>query len=267
MPTLLSIYEAGMRKVSKRQWEVDVPVDALQAARVSDVERTYDRLVRQLLSYRALYKSQIDSGWTAVTGYYAAFFAAQTLLSLLGMSARNVTHLPSVKPALYYLAEGPSQYPNQALLTLHGQAQGSHRFLWVQFGRAIDDAIQIPGNDAATLGVLSSVRQLVNGPPSITQSRNLINYSVDLKPTHLGLWASEFAACDSEGKLESRVMATSPVHEGQRFELVALSAASLVRALYADYLGRVPRADRRPAQGRQRAVEAAGQNGESAPWL
>jgi hypothetical protein len=239
----------------------------LQIGRVSDVERWYSRFMDQFIAYWHMHDAALEPAWTAVTGYYCAFYGAQTLLTMLGLGARGLPALGSLPAGLYRLSEAPSIYADHVLLVLDQQGTGSHRALWTQLLDVLNGLISLPGNDAKAILILQSLRQLTLGPPALAGVRNRINYSVDFEPSDFGAWRTELAACDSVAELEHRLQVTVPTHDAQRFELVALAAASLSRALYSDYLGRGKSLDLRPSLRRRATLSGADSRHPARLWF
>ena len=264
----LGIYESQIVAVSNRAFEVEIDANVLQCGRVSDAELWYSRFQRQFIVYSDLHQTQRDPGWTAVTGYYTAFHGAQTLLSLVGEGARSLPPLGTLGRGLYRLSSGISQYPNQILLQLQSQhGGGSHRALWTQLQHLLDRLAQVPTPDSGSVLTLRSLIATVTTPVSLEKIRNEINYSVDYSSSDLGHWRSELAAVESGRELEQRLQRTSPVHRAQRFELVALSMASLCREIYRDYLDGSPSPDRRPSETRARELGALDDTHVARTWF
>lgn len=261
------IMAGQIQQQSQRVWRVDIPVDLLQTGRVADVERWYDRFHRQFLAYWNLHSAQIDPPWTAVTGYYCAFFGAQTLLGMLGMGARSFPQLGVLPDGLYRLTETPSPYANHARVELRKQGGGSHRALWTQLVGILDALLAIPGNDQGTDLALRSLRQISLGPPALAATRNRINYSIDFSPATVGRWKSEFKQCTSVDELEHRLQHIAPSHDAHRFEFVALTTGYLVRALYDDYVARGKSLDLRPRKQRRAVAAAAGPDHPASAWF
>lgn len=267
MPGLFSFYSTQIQAGSKNnKWEVDLPIEMLQSARVSDMERTYDRFLRQLLVYWSIYKSKLDPSWTAITAYYVAYFGGQTLLSMVGRSGRRLSSSGLMPYGLYYMAESNSQYGNHSRVTVTKQGGDSHRFLWIRLQEMLSTVLTVPGNDTKTRGIISTFKKIIEGPPALSGSRNTLNYSIDIDPKNTKHWVSEFSACTDELALEQRALASFPNHEAQRYELVALMSASLSRALYEDYLERTNKPDLRPSVARRSLANQA-QAGDLSPGI
>lgn len=265
--TTLGLYEGQLVKITKKRWEVDLPIDAVQIARISDVERWYSRFLRQFVTYWSIHSTRVDPSWTAVTGYYCAFYGTQTLMTMLGLGARSLPALGQLPAGLYRLTERPSIYTNHAVIGLHQQGTGSHKALWSQFVDVIDRLRGLPGNDAAATFALASLRQLATGPPSLAAVRNEINYSIDFAIDELGAWRSELELCTSVGELERRVASHTPTNRAHRFELIALATASFARALYEDYIERGKSLDLRPGSRRRTLLAAHGDDHPANRWF
>lgn len=244
-----------------------MPVDLVQIGRISDVERWYSRFLSQFVAYWNLHSAKVDPAWTAVTGYYCAFYGTQTLLSMLGRGARSLPAFGGIPAALYRLTESSSTYADHVVIQMQKQGGGSHGALWSQLVAVLDELVRLPGNDSKTLLTLQSLRQVAVGPPSMAQLRNEINYSIDFSPADLGAWPSELLACDSVGALERRLQVTVPSHRAQRFELVALAVASVSRSLYRDYLARGKSLDLRPDLMRRKVLSDADPSHPASLWF
>ncbi len=265
---VLQLYEAQIAAVSSHRYEVDIDASSLQCGRLSDVELWYSRFQRQFIVYWDLHRSQRDPAWTAVTGYYSAFHGAQTLLSMLGEGARSLPAMANLHQGLYRLTSSLSQYPDRIVLELKVQGGGgSHRALWTQLESLLNRLASVPTGDSGSILTIKSLAAVVIGPPSLEKVRNEINYSIDYSAQDMGSWRSEIAAVSSADDLEERLQKTSPVHRAQRFELIALSMASLCRALYSDYLDGSNSPDLRPSRGRATELTGLGADHAARVWF
>ncbi|HSH59432.1 MAG TPA: hypothetical protein VK988_07285 [Acidimicrobiales bacterium] len=265
--TAIQFVASQICQVSNKRWQLDIAADLVQTGRVSDVERWYTRFLDQFITYWRLRSSAVDPGWTAVTAYYCAFFGAQTFLSMLGLGARTMPALGLLPSGLYQISEAASPYSGHVRLNLHRRASGAHRALWRQLSVVLDTLISLPGNDLTATHVLQSWRQIIIGPPGLSEMRNEVNYSIEFSPREFGAWSTEFSACHSVTQLERRLEVTVPSHPAQRFELVALGAASLSMALYDDYLDRGTRLDLRPSLQRREKISRAGEEHPARSWF
>lgn len=265
--TAVGLFQAQIRQTSATQWELDLPLQIVQKGRISDVERWYDRFTRQVLAYWNLHSARLDPPWTAVTGYYSAFFGAQTLMGMLGLAARTFPNLGSLPRGFYRLSEAPSLYAGNVLLQFRKQGGGSHRTLWTQLTGVLDTLAAIPGNDAGTLLTINSLRDLVLGPPSLAATRNQINYSLDFSLDELGAWRSEWPACTTAVDLERRLQSTVPAHPAQRFELVSFATGALAISLYEDYISRGISLDLRPRARRRQRIAVTDESHPAAQWF
>lgn len=267
MATALSVYQSQVVNCGHGKWEVELPISVLQQARLSDVERWYLRFERQLVMYRQVYSSRVDPAWTAVTGYYCAFFGAQTLLSLLGMGGRGFSGPPGSLRGLYSLGERSSSYSDRAILELRQVGRNSHKYVWDRLASVTGTLKSVPGNSQAALLCLDAIRQLIVGPPRLSDVRNDINYSIDRDLDEPARWRSAFDLCTSVSELERHLQTSMWSAAPQRFELISLVAASFTLALYTDYLEWGTARDLRPSLQRRREVRALGDDMALAPWF
>ncbi len=263
----LRLLEDQIQQVSTKRWELDIPAQFIQKGRVSDVERWYSRFLSHFMAYWQLHSAVVEPAWTAVTGYYCAFYGTQTLLAMLGLGARTLPPVGVLPGGLYRLSEADSLYADHVVIQFQQQRAGSHKALWTQFAEVLSQLVFLPANDSRTTLILQSLRQLAIGPPALAAVRNQINYSIDFAPADLGAWPSELIACRSVPELERRLQVTVPSHPAQRFELVALGAASLSRALYDDYLRRGRSLDLRPNLSRRARLSRAGDEHPAWFWF
>ena len=86
---LVEAYQSQIRRVSNQSFELDVPETFLESAWLGDWEASYDIAIRQFRTYcYAVRENNVNPAWTAVTGYYASFFAVRSLLYATGVGQR-----------------------------------------------------------------------------------------------------------------------------------------------------------------------------------
>jgi hypothetical protein len=254
--SLLTLYSAQLQQTSNRSWKVEVPAELAQVARLADLESTYDRFLDHFLTYWELWVSQTSPSWTAITGYYTSFWAAQVLLTATGAAARGLRTVAALPRGLYVIDESPGSTPSQMSLAIRSVSAGSHQLTWKRLRQLVTNMTSVPGGTLRSKTLLGTFDQLIDGPPTVADFRNLVNYSIDITEAEVLPWTTELTSCGSRDELEERLLKTQPSHTAQRLELVTMVTATLLSDLYDDYINRAHRPDRRPLKRRQRRVAA-----------
>jgi hypothetical protein len=260
LPALMDIYSGAIARISRSRYQVTATEPVVQAAFVADLECVLDRFVVQLVTYGSLVDSGIDPAWMAVTGYYAAFFAASALLVCIGVCNRRVPALGALPPATYHITATTIGVGTVRLELRSTPA--SHAIVWNAVATLIGRLQTVPGLDARSAAVLGSLLDTVIHPTLLSDVRNDINYSID-EPVYVRApWACEVKPLNSADALEDRLLRRGRIREEARIELACLGCGSLAAALYADYLARPGKRDRRRAERRRALLD-----GHAVEWI
>lgn len=253
---LLEVYKGSMIPLG-RGVKMDVPDSALSVAWLVDIEGYYTRMTAQLNAYGQLIRSRSDPIWTAVTGYYGAFLAATTLLSMIGETRRRLENqIGLVNRGFHVFTTQASAYPGHNTLVVTPQRQDSHKTVWSSLVHMCQNLVTVDPSDSYTNRILASFVRLVQRPILLSEFRNRVNYSVDEDPMAAQLWRCTFMDLTQRGLVEQEIAASNGLRDEQRSELVALGCASLVSALYRDYVARADRPDSRPSGRRARSLRS-----------
>jgi hypothetical protein len=225
----------------------DLQEEALQVALGTEAEAAVDRFVRQLVTYDRLSTAGVDPLWTAVTGYYAGFFAANALMLACGRGLLRVnTTVISVAQTggLHRVRLGQGSAPNDINLTLTPVAgPGSHQATWASVRELLMDLAATVGNGPHEAQTFASLAGLIVHPRWVSTERNEINYDLERNPFLAGFWSRELPSLTGENALESRILSATSLRPEQRFELVMTGCASLFGGLSREFLRRGGKVD------------------------
>lgn len=252
---LAKAYESAWYQVAN-DWHLDLPREVLQQATLTHAEMAGDRFVRQMSTLFDSVGSANDAHWTAVTSYYAAFFAAQTLLLMTGRGAMRIAPtlgLPfrgvaAIRSAPSLVAAG------HVTLATSTVGAGSHRATWQQSLDLIDE-ILVNETDARTTLVLSTLKREIRGSDWLSDARNSINYDVTSSPFASGaLWSSLLLDLTDPGMVEDELARTLQERPERRFEAVALALGCLATQLRSEFRRRGGRLDNRQTTRRAKVL-------------
>lgn len=257
LPFVLDTYRGLIRQPSSRTWEVDVDEQVAQSMFASDQERTLDRVALQLATYCKVLTLGVDPTWTAITGYYAAFFAANALLLGSGEVTYSLAPVGPVPSGMYrVVGTYIGGYPPKITIKLASLGGGSHRATWSSLARLVAEIARLGGLDSRSQTILLTLQALVSKPTQLSDFRNTINYSLDQGAFARLRWQSEVVDVADAESLEERLLQVSAVRDEVRVELVCLCCSSLLAALYSAYSKRTVRVDKRLALRRRQNLTA-----------
>lgn len=193
------------------KFHLDLPEASLQAGWVGDWESAYDIAVRQVGVYASLVTAEADPTWSAVTGYYAAFFAARALLTALGRSSCQVQSqgvLPTGLMSLQRLPTSTSVGTVTVELSKTGSGS-SHRKGWTALTSIIRPLFALRGLDTRTLLALRELVTLIDRPTSVSTYRNSVNYSLDVAASPVQPWTTLLEQVEDDADLQSLLIRTS----------------------------------------------------------
>jgi hypothetical protein len=253
---LLSLY-AGSFSLQAGVLSADLHEETLQIALGTEAEAAADRFVRQLSTYDRLSEAGADPLWTAVTGYYAGFFAANALMLACGRGLLRVASSAiSVAQVggLHRVGLGQGTTVGHLKLSLTPiTGPASHQATWAAVRELIDGLSRTPGNGPREAQTFAALADLIVGPPWLNKERNDINYDFKRNPFLAGFWPRELPSLTDERAVEARILNVMGPRPEQRFELVMAGCASLFAALSRSFLGRGGKID---PQRRSRRTEA-----------
>ena len=171
--------------------EADLVVSDFSRALIADLEAVCDRFVSQCLAYVTLLQSSVDAAWTAVTGYYAAFFAVRALHAVLGSGTRRVSGNPYVSNGTYRFGIRPSVYAGRGIISLKKLGGSSHAESWQLFIRELRSLANLPALDPRSRAILTSLADIVTKPVLPSTFRNEVNYGLE-NASARPAWRSRF---------------------------------------------------------------------------
>jgi hypothetical protein len=241
----------------------EIHEQALQLALGTEAEAALDRFVRQVATYEELANVASDPLWTAVTGYYAAFFAANALLLACGRGFVRVDTSQiaiAQQGGLHSVRLTPGSTFGQLELRLTAMGTGgSHHATWKTVRGVLDDCAATVGNGTREAQVFASLAALIVGPRWLSDERNDINYAFRRNPFLAALWTRELSHLVDHDALEGRLLAAMAPRPEQRFELVMVGCASLLRGLFRRFLTRGGKIDPHRTKRRASAMAACPQ--------
>lgn len=255
LAVLLDAYQSTIRRISKNVCEIDVPQTYLESAWLGDWEAAYDIALQQAATYLDVVVRRRNPAWAAVTGYYAAFFAARTLLYGVGIGQRSLPRIGIMRGGLYELTRRPGSSVGFSTLRCEKQSGGgSHKNAWAEVNNLLDTLLLTGGLDLKSVNVLASMKNLIDRPQGLSAFRNKVNYSLEIAGNPVSLWATETTRILDSDALESVIGTGAPSRDEHRIELLLLAMLSWTRTLYADYLDRASRPDQRRKRARDSAI-------------
>lgn len=264
LESLVRVYDGQLRFTNQKRsaFEIDVPNSYMEASWLGDWEAAYDIAVQQLRTYAHALQTIHNPAWTAVTGYYAGFFAARALLFGVGIGHRTIPGIGGARGGLYEFTIAPTvrSIGTTTLVAVQASGGGSHKAAWNAFDGVVGQLMGVGGLDMRSLNILSEIHGLIAGPPHVSAYRNSVNYSLDVSTSSVSQWPSELSRIKDVANLEAALGVTAHGRAEHRIEQGMLVAMSWLKALYADYLARADRPDRRRATQRRAAV-----NGDRVP--
>jgi len=258
MDALLETYASQAKRIGKNRFEVAIPESYLESAWIGDWEASYDIAVRQVRTYLRALPAEQNAAWSAVTGYYAAFFAVRTLLYGVGVGHRSLPRHGVMGGGLYELRIGPVK-PSVGTVTLECTGQnggGSHKAAWKELDALLSLLAAVGGLDMHSLDVVTSTRRLISTPRHVSAFRNSVNYSLDIASKPVKAWTSELSRLRDASDLEAAISSAGSPRDENRIELLLLASMSWTQLLYAEYLDRAVRPDRRRHRARAKAIMA-----------
>src|SRR6266498_789988 len=187
---VVSLYADQAHRVSPQLFELDILQSYVEYGWVGDLELAYDMFWAQLRTYYQLVTSNADPMWTAVTGYYAAFFGARCLLIATGLASRTLPKLGPLPAGLYSLETKPSNSLNSVLVVCRQVGSSSHKYLWNQLDQLLHHLETIGGLDVRSRAIIAGLRSVIDSPIPLSAFRNRINYSLD-SVAAISPWASQ----------------------------------------------------------------------------
>ena len=252
---LLRAYDTSITVTAKgSRFTVDVPEAVAQQAWYGDMERSHNKMVGQFVTYGRMALGDFDPVWVAVTGYYSAFFCAQSLVSLAGVMFRR---LPLVAP----VASGTWRLTTAAVpgatgwVQLRGTAvrKSSHAAVLEAASDLLADLAKVAGTDPSSSAALVAGARLIKTPSLLSQFRNSINYSLEEGPWSRRPWSSELRSIRDSDDLTRRLATVrSSIKDEQRTELVMLLCALLATEVATEQRNAVSRPDLRDHAWRKR---------------
>lgn len=268
LDALLEAYQGQVRVVGQQSYEVDVPDTYLESAWVGDWEASYDIAAWQSLEYARSVAAMTHPAWTAVTGYYAAFFATRSLLYALGSGHRSFPKRRVMPSGLYGLTIAGQ--PTVGTTTLLCQSQGgagSHKAAWRGLDGRLQQLALTGGLDLRSVQIISQLRGLISTPRPVSAFRNSVNYSLEIASRPVPAWDTYLTELGDVTALEAQIYATPPSRGEQRLELLTLACLSWLKSLHDDYLLRTKRPDRRRADKRRSLPVAPGPEAAVRAWF
>jgi hypothetical protein len=238
----------------------ELPEDVLHIALGTEAEATEDRFARQLATYDRLSDAGVDSLWTAVTGYYAGFFAANALMLSCGRG------LLRVDSSAIAIAQGGGLHQLKvdegatlghlrlSLTPMTGSA--SHQATWVAVRNLVTALSDTVGNGPREAQTFTALAALIVAPRWLSKERNDINYDFRRNPFLAGFWPRELPTLTGEEAVEKRILTVLNPRAEQRFELVMVACASLFGALSRNFLDRGGKLDPERRRRRQETLSA-----------
>ncbi|MBM7078054.1 hypothetical protein [Micromonospora humida] len=242
----------GWRSVGQGVWENDFPAESVQLATFTHAEMAADRFSRQLASALDGVANGADPHWTAVTTYYASFYAAQSLLLRCGSGAVRFTGVRGLPfQGVYAIsAKASNVYAGRVAVRLSSVGGSSHRATWREIVDLLDDLVGIESNPRAIL-VLETLKKEISRPRWLSDARNEINYDLTSSPFRMPNWPSLLFKLDNESQVEDELARSEQVRTERRFEIVTMSLAILSAQLREEYRVRGGRIDSRQIRERE----------------
>jgi hypothetical protein len=256
---LLAVY-GGAFTAHGAGLSADLPEETLQIALGTEAEAAGDRFVRQLATYDSMSQAGMDPLWTAVTGYYAGFFAANALMLACGRGVLRVDraaitaaqarglHRVNIRPGVTF---GQLQL---SLTPITGPA--SHQATWAAVRDLLNDLAATAGNGQREELTFSALAAMIVGPNWLSRERNDINYDFKRNPFLAGFWPRELPSLIDEAAVENRILTIVAPRPEQRFELVMAGCASLFFGLGRSFRARGGKIDPQRRKRRQEAMTA-----------
>jgi hypothetical protein len=185
------------RRVGVNQYEIEIMNGLIEAAWIGDVEDAYDMFWRQLITYVALVRLGVDPMWSAVTGYYAAFFGVRALLAAVGRGSRRLGKVGPMPAGVYSMRLGAATSVNTVTLQCRSVGGASHKVLWQELDQLLLGLGGIGGLDARSQVVIAGLRSVAQAPVPLHSFRNQVNYSLGAT-TQLSPWSCELDAIEDE---------------------------------------------------------------------
>ncbi|PFG17910.1 hypothetical protein ATK74_2487 [Propionicimonas paludicola] len=256
---MVDAYRTQAKLAGPSRFEIEIPSEYLEAAWLADWEAAYSIAITQTRTYLHSVFSPINPEWTAVTGYYAAFFSCRALLYGVGVGHRTLGRGGVLPQGLYDLrvVQGPSVNTSTLICKPQGQG-GSHKAAWRELDLVLADLLTLGGLDLTSTNIISTLRTLISHPQHVSAFRNAINYSLDIASKPMKMWTSEIGRVSDVAALEQSLSTLQHRRGEHRIEVLLLATLSWQRDLYSDYLARAVRPDRRPKRQRAEAVALDG---------
>lgn len=268
LDALLDAYQDQVRVVGKQSYEVDVPDTYLESAWIGDWEASYDIAAWQALEYARSVAGMTHPAWTAVTGYYAAFFAARSLLYALGSGHRSFPKRLVMPAGLYSLTIAGKSTVGTTTLACRAQGGGgSHKLAWKGLDEQLRRLALTGGLDLRSVQIISQLRSLISTPRPVSSFRNSVNYSLEIASNPVPSWNTYLTDLSDAAALEAQIYAAPPARGEQRLELATLACLSWLKSLHGDYLLRTKRPDRRRADKRRSLPAAPGPEQAARAWF
>lgn len=270
MGLLVKGYETTIRPAPPNSYTLDVPDTTVEQAWIADWEAAYDIAHQQARTYVSAVLAGGNPAWTAVTGYYAAFFAMRAFLYGVGVGNRGLPRAGILGGGLYSVTTGPGAGARTTEIRCRKvSGGGSHKAGWLALREVSHELLSVGGLDLRSTNVIDTYQQLIQSPQHVSAFRNNINYSLDIASAPVQAWASELTRLSSTASLETAISSNAAIRGEHRVELLMLGALSWTRDIYADYMGRAARPDRRRRQQRAStlALEAPAVASALAPWF
>lgn len=250
--SLIDLFESdasGWQQAAGTLWSNTFVAEDAQLATLTHAEMATDRFCQQLRTYMGAVQGDSDPQWTAITGYYLSFYAAQTLLLQAGGGAVRISGSGSLPFRGVLRVERQTLAGGRVEITLSRVGKGSHRATWDQTSELIDDLVANE-SDARTIVILKTLRSEIKLPQILSDLRNEINYDLTSSPFMAASWSSLFMKVASTDELEDELSRASQLR-AERFEIVTMGLAALSSNLRNEFHGRGGRLDKRQKAARQ----------------
>lgn len=242
--------------VSKSTQRLEMGSELVTGAAIAEAERATDRALRQFATYRNMITATYDPSWAVVTGYYAAFFAANAALSWCGRGfCRLDSKGGSVAPGLGGLCQAsiaPGSYTGTLEIEFTRVGKNSHVRTWNGAVALASEAAGVAGGAQGDRATFASLADMIRRPTLVSAERNRINYDTSVSPFHAQPWRSAIPALVDASAVAERVLYFAGQPSEARFELLAAGWLSLCGEFQRDFALRGGRRD--PRRGTRRSA-------------
>lgn len=244
---LIELYSTSFTTLpgTTNDWSGLIPEVPLQDALLDEQMRAYDRFVRQLATARGGPWAG-DPMWQFVTYYYAAFFAAQSVLFALGIGTVRVRTTVLGAPAgSYVLHVSRSSYSSgQRQIDLTPMPRtSSHRLVWLALEKELRPRRIVADTVGAAL--LDTILSAILSPRLLSDERNARNYGLTSSPIRTSPLLPIADAWPDVRSLQQWAQAIPSVGSDSRPEFLAYALGSVSAWLQEEMCARGGRIDGR----------------------